>query len=170
MKKHFFYAAIIFLFILIFPSGCGTTQTVAEKRTKAAEIGRKVNDGEFTFKATYAYPTGYRSIYLSPYYYLKVSNETVEAYLPYYGRAYTAPMDPTKGGIRFTSTDFDYEIIQGKREGNWLVRIETHDTDREIILHLDIWENGSARLDVTDPHRQPISFQGDIEIKRLSQE
>ena len=52
----------------------------------------------------YKRQTGYRSIYLSPYYYLKVSKDTVVAYLPYFGRAYTAPADPTEGGIKFTST------------------------------------------------------------------
>ncbi len=166
MKRQFFYAVLVFSFGLIFQTGCKTGQTAAEKQVKVAEIGQKIDDFEFTFKATYAYPTGYRSIYLSSYYYLKVSKDTVVAYLPYYGRAYTAPMDPTEGGIRFTSTDFAYEVSKGKREGNWQVRIKTHDTDREIVLYLDIWENGSARLDVTDPNRQVISFQGDIEIKK----
>lgn len=166
MKKRFFYAALVFSFGLIFQTGCKTAQTAAEKKTKAAEIGQKINDFEFTFKATHAYPTGYRAIYLSPYYYLKVSKDAVTAYLPYYGRAYTAPMDPAQGGIKFTSTDFEYEVSKGKREGNWQVRIKTRDTDREIILFLDIWENGSTRLDVTDPNRQAISFQGDIEIKK----
>jgi len=166
MKKQIFYAAFIFFFGLIFQTACGTAQSAAEKKAKAAEIGQKINDFEFTFKATYAYPTGYRSIYLSPYYYLKVSKDTLVAYLPYYGRAYTAPMDPAEGGIKFTSTDFEYEVNKGKREGNWQVRIKTHDTDREIVLYVDIWENGSARLDVTDPNRQAISFQGNIEMKK----
>ena len=158
MKKRFFYAALVFSFGLIFQTGCKTAQTAAEKKTKAAEIGQKINDFEFTFKATHAYPTGYRAIYMSPYYYLKVSKDAVTAYLPYYGRAYTAPMDPAQGGIKFTSTDFEYEVSKGN-ERERQVRIKTHDTDREIILFLDIWENGSTRLDVTDPNRQPISFQ-----------
>ncbi|NMB49792.1 MAG: DUF4251 domain-containing protein [Bacteroidales bacterium] len=166
MKRQFFYAVLAFSFGLIFQTGCKTAQTATEKKAKTAEITQKVNDFEFTFKATYAYPTGYRSIYLSPYYYLKVSKDTVVAYLPYFGRAYTAPADPTEGGIKFTSTNFEYEVSEGKRKGNWQVLIKTHDTDREIVLYLDIWENGSARLDVTDPNRQALSFQGEIEIKK----
>ena len=94
---------------------------------------------------------------------MKVNPDTVRAYLPYYGRAYVAPMNPSEGGIKFTSTDFDYQVAPGKRKGNWQVNIRTRDTGREIFLYFDIWENGTARLNVTDTNRQPISFQGDLE-------
>ena len=71
-------------------------------------------------------------------------------------------MDPSRGGINFTSTKFDYRVKEGKKDGNWQVEIKTKDTDREILLNFDIWDNGSAKLDVTDPNRQSISFQGNI--------
>ena len=146
---------------------CGTAQTAREKEVVAGEVSRSVNDFDFTFKATYAYPTGFKSIYLSPYYDVKVSPDTIRAYLPYYGRAYVAPVNPSEGGIKFTSTDFDYQVNPGKKKGNWRVDIRTKDTGREIFLYFDIWENGTARLQVTDTNRQPISFQGDIVITSL---
>ena len=143
---------------------CASTQASAEKQAQALEIRKKVENGDFTFKATYAYPTGFRSMYLSPYYDVKVKPDTVVAYLPYYGRAYSAPMDPTEGGIKFTSTDFDYNVKPGKKSGNWLVDIRFNDTKREILFFFDIWENGTARLNVTDTNRQSISFNGNIEV------
>ena len=148
-------------------TACATTQTAAEKEAIANEVNSRITDSDFTFKATYAYPTGFKSIYLSPYYDVKVSPDTVNAYLPYYGRAYVAPMDPREGGIKFVSTDFDYQVNPGKRKGNWQVNIRTRDTGREIFLYFDVWENGTARLNVTDTNRQPISFQGDIETGKL---
>lgn len=154
---------LIVLSVAIGLTMCGTAQTAAEKEAVAYEVNQRVNDFDFTFKATYAYPTGFRSIYLSPYYDVKVNPDTVRAYLPYYGRAYVAPMDPSKGGIKFTSTDFDYKVEPGRKKGNWQVSIRTRDTEREIFFFFDIWENGTARLNVTDTNRQPISFQGDIE-------
>lgn len=154
---------IIVLSVVFGLTACGTAQTAAEKEAVANEVNQRVNDFDFTFKATYAYPTGFRSIYLSPYYDVKVNPDTVRAYLPYYGRAYVAPMDPSEGGIKFTSTDFDYQVVPGRKRGNWQVNIRTRDTGREIFLYFDIWENGSTRLNVTDTNRQPISFQGDIE-------
>lgn len=165
MEKMPNYVFAAFLSVMLF-SACGTAQTAAEKEARAADIRNAVEASDFVFKATYAYPTGFRSLYLSPFYDVKVSPDTIRAYLPYYGRAYTAPMDPREGGIRFTSTDFVYEVNPGRRDENWQVRIRTRDTSREILLSFDIWENGTARLDVTDPNRQPISFQGDLEVNR----
>lgn len=154
---------IIMLSVTFGLTACGTARSAAEKEAVANEVNQRINDFDFTFKATYAYPTGFRSIYLSPFYDVKVSPDTVKAYLPYYGRAYVAPMDPSEGGIKFTSTDFDYQVEPGRKKGNWQVNIRTRDTGREVFLFFDIWENGTARLQVTDTNRQPISFQGDIE-------
>lgn len=154
-----------FMMSVLFLTACGTAQSAAEKEAKAFEIRNAVDAFDFKFSATYAYPTGYRSIYLSPYYDVKVSPDTVQAYLPYYGRAYRAPMDPSEGGIKFTSTDFEYQVSPGKRNGNWLVTIKMNDVRREMVFYFDIWENGTGRLDVRDIDRQPISFQGDVELR-----
>lgn len=158
MKK-----TIYFLLSALLLAACGTTQTAAEKEAKAAQIRRSVEAFDFTFNATYAHPTGYRSVYLSPYYDVKVSPDTVQAYLPYYGRAYRAPMNASEGGYRFTSTDFDYSVQAGRRSGNWLVSIKINDAGRDVVFNFDVWENGSARLNVSDTDRQPIAFQGNVE-------
>lgn len=148
-------------FVLTF-NACGGTQTVVEKEKQAADVRNAVEIPDFTFKATYAHPTGYKSIYLSPYYDVKVSPDTVIAYLPFYGRAYRAPMNPSEGGYRFTSTDFEYRANEGKKKGSWDVEITLLDLNRPVTFRFDIWENGTARLSVTDVDRQPISFQGDL--------
>lgn len=164
MKKTNYLLLLLSATCLMLNVSCASTQTSAEKQAQALEIRKKVENGDFTFNATYAYPTGFRSMYLSPYYDVKVKPDTVVAYLPYYGRAYSAPMDPTEGGIKFTSTDFDYNVKPGKKSGNWLVDIRFNDTKREILFFFDIWENGTARLNVTDTNRQSISFNGNIEV------
>lgn len=164
MKKTNYLLLLLSATCLMLNVSCASTQTSAEKQAQALEIRKKMENGDFTFNATYAYPTGFRSMYLSPYYDVKVKPDTVVAYLPYYGRAYSAPMDPTEGGIKFTSTDFDYNVKPGKKSGNWLVDIRFNDTKREILFFFDIWENGTARLNVTDTNRQSISFNGNIEV------
>lgn len=158
------YLGIALLVTMFLLQACGTAQTAAEKQKLAADIVNAVEVPDFTFKARHAYPSGYRSVYLSPYYDVKVGTDTVTAYLPYYGRAYRAPMDPREGGYRFTSTDFEYQAQPGNREGNWQVVVKINDLDRPVTFRFDIWENGSARLDVTDVDRQQISFQGEISV------
>lgn len=165
MKNQWFIAMGAILCVCAL-SACGTAQTAAEKEKQAIEIVRAVEEPHFTFQATYAHPTGYKSIYLSPFYDVKVSSDTVEVYLPYYGRAYRAPMNPSEGGYRFTSTDFTYKVMAGKKKANWLAEIVFHDTDRPITFHFDLWENGTARLNVSDVDKQQISFQGNLLLEK----
>ncbi|HBG40475.1 MAG TPA: hypothetical protein DDZ96_01435 [Porphyromonadaceae bacterium] len=163
MKKNIlrFMVAMALVSVLY---ACGASQTAAEKAARTTELKEAIEARRFTFNATYVYPTGFKSRYLTPSYDVKVSPDTLTVYLPYYGRAYSAPIDPGEGGIKFSSTDFSYEMEEGKKAGNWQIRIRTNDTPRQTILFFDIWENAKARLDVTHPDRQPISFQGDIVI------
>lgn len=157
--------SMILLSAMLFVYGCGSAKTLAEKEQRAVEVRNAMEMSDFTFKATYAYPTGFKSRYLSPYYDVVVSQDTVKVYLPYYGRAYRAPIDPRDGGYRFTSTDFSYNVVQGKRGNNWLVDISFNDLDRAVEFHFDIFENGTGRLSVNDTDRQGISYQGEIHIE-----
>ena len=165
MKKHRFSGVLLCCFIALILPACGTARSAAEKAQLAHEIEQAVELSDFTFKATYAYPTGFRSLYLSPFYDVRVTTDTIEAYLPYYGRAYTASINSREGGYRFTSTRFEYQVNAGKKKGNWEAVVTLHDLDRPVTFRFDIWGNGTARLHVTDVNRQSISFQGDIITK-----
>lgn len=164
MKTKPYLFLIATVVVLSCAISCGTTHTAAQKAEIANEVRQKINNLEFTFKANYAYPTSFRSINLTPGYEVKVSSDTIESYLPYFGRAYTAPIDPMDTGIKFKTTKFDYEVIQGKKKGNWIIDIRVKDTGNDTALFFDIWENGTARLSVTDSKRQSISFTGEIEL------
>lgn len=126
-------------------------------------IKSKIESSDFTFNAEVAYPLRFRPIHLTSPYDLKVAKDTLKAYLPYFGRAYVAPMDPLEGGYIFTNTDFEYKYVEGKKPGNWNVTIKTYVKNRSVIMFLNVWDNGSARLVINDPDKQSISFDGYIE-------
>lgn len=155
---------ILFLVISVVLLSCGSTQTAAEKANVASFVKKSVETFHFTFNAEHVYPTGFKSMYLSPYYDIKVSPDTVQSHLPYFGKAYRAPIHSDDNGIKFVSTDFDYQISPGKKEGNWLVTIKINDLRSEVFLHFDIWENGNVYLQVRDVDRDPISFRGSIDL------
>lgn len=161
MKNFKFFGIAAFLSILVLPA-CGSAKSVAEKEKMANDVQNAVEMRDFEFKASFAYPTGYKSIYLSPFYDVKVSADTVKAYLPFYGRAYRAPVDSHEGGYKFTSTDFEYRAEKGKKKGSWDVTITFLDLNRPVTFNFDVWENGKAHLNVSDADRQPISFQGNL--------
>lgn len=148
---------------------CGASQSAVEKAAKAKLINEQIENLDFKFVANHAYPLGYPSIPLTSVYDITVSPDTVKAYLPYFGRAYRAPMNSSEGGIKFESTDFESKIIMGKLYGEWHVTIKTKDTSRPFTLNFHLWSNGTARLDVKDQDRQSISFQGFIEERKTEE-
>lgn len=161
MKKTTINGLLLILFTVTF-FACKSSISAVERKQLAEKIENAAEMSDFNFKATYAYPTGYRSIYLSPNYYVKVSPDTLKVHLPYYGRAYTASINPNEGGYNFTSIDFEYQFIPGNKPGNWMVNILINDLNRRVEFNFDISENGSGRLSVNDVNRQEISFQGEI--------
>lgn len=132
---------------------------------KTAEVKGMVDAQEYVFKAQTVIPMSGRTRQITSDYDLKVTKEEVVAYLPYFGRAYSAPIDPSKGGIQFTSKDFEYTATPRKK-GGWEVLIRPKDARDVQQLTLTISENGYGSLQVISTNRQPISFSGYITEKK----
>jgi len=161
MKK----LVILILMMLVTASN---TMYAQEKKSKkdlrqeqAEKVQKKVEAQDYKFVAQRAFPMSMRSISLTPEFDLRVSNDAISAYLPYYGRVYSAPADPTEGGIKFESKDFDYRLEKAKK-GGWVAHIIIKDAKRHINMVLQISTSGSASLSVNDDTRQTISFNGYI--------
>jgi hypothetical protein len=141
-------------------------QTKAEKQTA---IKNMVDNKNYVFEANYALPMRGGQKQLTSDYDLRVSKDSIIAYLPYYGRAYMAPVDPTEGGIKFTCTNFSY-TTKLRKNGTWDITIKPRDkniTDWRDVqeLTMNISPNGYASLQVVSSNRDPISFDGDIRVK-----
>ena len=166
-RREIMKKALIISLVTTFVFGlfsCSTSKLSPEVQEYQKKLQEQVETQNYRFVANYAIPRGnFQPRYLTSEYDLKISKDTVEAFLPYYGVAYEAPVDLTGGGIKFTSKDFDYVLNHGKRPGNWIVNIRIKDQRREIILTLNIWENGDADLNVMNTSRQSIFFRGKIE-------
>jgi hypothetical protein len=126
------------------------------------DIKSMIDSSRFVFDAERVNPLRGRTRYLTSSYDVTVKKDSVESFLPYFGRAYQAPMDPSKGGIQFTSTDFSYKV-EDKGDNGWDVIIKPEDYNEVQEMRFSIFGNGSASLSVTSTHRDPISFTGHIE-------
>jgi hypothetical protein len=126
------------------------------------EVRDIVDSSRFVFVAERVNPLRGASRYLTSRYDVVVKKDTVNCYLPYFGRAYQAPMDPSKGGIQFTSTNFSYNLT-AKSNNQWEVTIRPNDYMDVQQLYFNIFENGTASLNVVSAHRDAISFTGHIE-------
>jgi hypothetical protein len=142
--------------LLIMALGLGITAGAQSKNTKAL-----VEDQNYTFKAQQALPLGGRTRILTSDYDLKVSKDKVVSYLPYFGQAYQAPIDASKGPLDFTTKDFNYASVPGKKDG-WTVTIKPKDNRDVQQLILTISSAGYASLQVISTYRQAITFTGVI--------
>jgi hypothetical protein len=141
-------------------SSAQTEPSVPDKKTsRQILLKNSVDSQEYIFRAQTALPMGGGSRQLTSDYDLKISKGSIVSYLPYYGRAYTAPMDLKGGGIEFTSKDFSYTVAPGKK-GGWEIQVKPGDVRDVQQLSLRISENGYASLSVISTSRQPISFNG----------
>jgi hypothetical protein len=124
-----------------------------------------ITEKKFIFLAETAVPTNFQPRQLSFGYDVQVAPDSVISHLPYFGRAYIAPIDPAKGGIQFTSTDFTYNVEE-KNKGGWIVTILPNDNSDIQQVYLQITESGYATLQIVSTFRQPISFHGRVKERK----
>ena len=129
--------------------------------TSQTSVENRLKDKNFIFVAQSALPQRGSMRQLTTYYDLRVSKDTIVGNLPYFGRAYSAPVDPTGGGITFTSTSFDY-VVKPRRKSGWEVQIKPDRSSNVQQLILNVFDNKSASLRVISNNREPISFSGSI--------
>jgi hypothetical protein len=149
------------LFLLL----TATTGADGQTASKPSATADLINAQNYRFIAQSALPMGGPTRHLTgDEYDLTVSKDTVIAYLPYYGRAYTAPIGSGGGGIKFTSTKFEYTVTPTKK-GGWDIAIKPKDVQDVTQLFLSVSSEGYASLRVTSVNRQSISFNGEV-VKR----
>lgn len=126
-----------------------------------AKVKALVESKNFVFVADYVNPQSMRSRSLTTSDYdLTIKPGEVISYLPYFGRAYSAPIN-SEGGIKFTSKDFDYKLVKAKAH-SWDISIKPRDASDVQQLYLTVFDNGTATLSVNSTNRQNISFRGYI--------
>jgi len=139
-------------------------QTKAQKKAaKEAELKELINSKKFTFQAYNVYPAYGGSRYLSTDYDVRIAGDSVISYLPYFGEVYSGGgyNSSTDSGIKFTSTDFEYNSTKNKN-GSWNIIIKPKDGRNATQLLFTIQANGRTDLAVVSQNRQRIRFDGYI--------
>lgn len=154
----------IFILALIVSAGLsnayGQTTKKEKQAAKEAAIKSSVEATSYIFEANSALPQrgGFRQ--LTSEYDLRVTKDSVISFLPYFGRAYfDVPYGGADGGIKFTSTKFDYKVT-AKKKGGWEVVIKPTDAKNINSLTLSISSDGYASLAVSSFNRDFITFDG----------
>ena len=136
-----------------------------QKSEKQAEIKSLVEAKHFVFRPQSATAARGATQQLSYGYSLTVSPNEVVSDLPYFGRAYSAPMNPSDGGIRFTSTEFDYSV-KNRKKGGWDITVIPKDVPNAPKVYLSVTSAGNTSARVISTNRESISFSGFIEEQK----
>ncbi len=148
MKKWLYSTAVVLL----------ASVAAQAQDLEPAAVKQIVENRNFVFHAQQAIPQVGRARNVDFDYDLTVAGDSINAYLPYFGRAYTAPIDPNASGIKFATRKFSYKATNGKK--SWKIDIEPERQGDVRQMFLEIFPNGRATLQVVLLNRSPISFQG----------
>jgi hypothetical protein len=149
----------LILVLLIFTVFTGYAK---DDEIKADSVKKRIENKSFVFIPQSAIPSKGKFISLTSSFDVKISGDTVVAYLPYYGEAHTAIFLNEDGGIKFTSIRNKYKVQPKKN--SWNVSIKLEDLGYGMELNFDIYKSGSIMLRVTDNRRDPITFRGYMEL------
>jgi hypothetical protein len=150
---------LVYIWMIVAISLAGCSKSLSPEESVA--IRETVQSQEYVFTAESVSPASGRNMPLTPGYDLVVTQKAVIATLPYFGRAYSVPIDPAAAGIRFTSKKFRYSAATNAR-GEVDILIEPEDVVGVQQLRLNISSVGHATLQVTSRDRQAITFYGSI--------
>lgn len=145
---------VLLSFTLIKCSSSKTTTTLEK-----GMIEDMIRNHSFIFVAERMNPLRGRSRILTSSYDVRVKNDSLVSFLPYFGRAYTAPIDPTKVGTQFTSTNFTYQVNAEKND-RWRVSLIPKDVSSIQELLFTIFDNGTTSLSITSTSKDHISYEG----------
>jgi len=164
MKTKISFLVVLFAIILFHGFAQETTKKPTKEELKAEkqkQIEAMVNAKEFVFVGRTALPTGYKSVNLTTNTnYMKFSPDTIDSYMPYYGKAYGNVAYGGDTGLKFKGKADEYTITKGKK--NYQVNAVVK-TDRDSFrISLSVSFEGTASLMINSNNRSPISYNGDI--------
>jgi hypothetical protein len=148
------------VFILCFFVYTAYSQT-DKKQSSEEQVKLLIEKRDFRFSALTVNPARGRIRNLTPgNYFIVVSPDSLVVDLPFFGRAFTAPISASTGGFNFTSTEFDYRMVNKKNEG-WDITLSPKKNDvRKITLLIS--KGGNTTAIVNSNSRQTISYNGFI--------
>ncbi|MEO8172619.1 MAG: DUF4251 domain-containing protein [Sediminibacterium sp.] len=152
LYKSFTKAVLLFAFVMI-SAGALRAQDLS------AQIKKTITDKQYVFTAQSYSSSSIPLQTLAVDYELRILGDSLKANLPYFGRSYTAQINVTDGGMKFTSTRFEYSAEE-KKKGKWEITISPKDDRTVQKMFLVVYPDARAMLQVQSQGREPMSFTG----------
>ena len=162
--RKIFMTSVMALTALVMLVGCATAE---ERAARAAEQAKAVKaalqERTYQIAVNRMYPSRGASKIVSSGYTVEVRNDSLISYLPYFGRAYDVPYGGGNG-LNFSAPIRNYQESQTKSDLRH-IEIDVKNDEDTYLYTLDIFDNGSADINVRSRQREPISFSGQMEFR-----
>lgn len=159
MKRIFEILTILLLTVAAVSCGA-SKQLTAEQQS---ELRQMVDNKDFKVNVHRAYPMSGQALTLTSPYALTVRGDSVNSYLPYFGRGYSLPYGGGVG-LHFEGKVNKYSVVERKRDMTE-VTLDVSSPDDRLTYTLEVWPNGTVSILVTPHNRQSIRFDGEIELE-----
>ena len=170
IKKNYIMKNILIIGIMVLAFATANAQETKKQTRKEKKAAREamlieqtktvLENKVYVFSATQVIPTSMKSRTLTTSYDVKIENDTVTCYLPYFGKAHTAAYGSSQSPMDFTQPIENYKFEKTKK--GYEIKFEASNKNDRLNFFFQIAETGSTSLNVNSTSRCSISYYGDI--------
>lgn len=161
MKLQRFVIGLISAVILVSAStSCSSSRKMTDPEVKQ-KVSQAIENRKFTINVNQMIPMMGRAQHLTSNYSLKIKNDSVYSYLPYFGRAYSVPYGGGQGLV-FDGVVVDYQQ-EINAKGIYQISFKSKTPEDTFVFSVEIFDNGSSQIRVNSNNRQSILFMGEVE-------
>jgi hypothetical protein len=105
----------------------------------------------------------YGSKTVTPDFYLELRGDTLRSYLPYLGQVHVSPTLSPSIGLNFEEPVLTYKESRLNKKTQIDIDVKTREDSYHYVI--EIYDNGQAYIRVRSMNRDPIGFDGILEIE-----
>lgn len=153
---------------VVLMTACATTAETRERRAAeqqriAQAVEEIVASGDFTVEMNYVNPQRMRSKMLTGEYGVTVKGDSIDSYLPFFGRVYRAEFG-IQTGLRFEDKIAQRQVKRARKD-YYEVDLVVKRHMEHLFYSFDIYDNGKVTLMVRSDNRDTMHFSGDLVVE-----
>lgn len=156
---------ISILAVSVMSASCGILAQINEENLKEAQgyVAKALDEHELAIEVNRILPSRGPAITSQDGYYLKVRDGKVNAYLPFFGTSYSAPIGTDDVGIKFEDCPIVIDDSQSKpSKGKYVWFFEAKCRMEKVYVTVTFWDNGSADIMCRPMNRSHMGYSGNL--------
>lgn len=149
-------------------AACSSQRSAAEKSNDARQLAMQIDDSvaarTLHISFDFVYPQRFPSRSLTSEYDIEVRNDSVFSYLPYFGRAYRTDITRNDRSPLDFKSSITHWLAEAKNKRTE-IRFAARNNFEVLLYAITIFPNGKASLHVKSSDREPITFDGEMDVE-----